>query len=129
MYLSFKQNGQSLPGEEDILKDTKQVFYIMLFPFKCDIPSSVLPPLPTPQVNISPEMSIDALKKYLFTKLRDRVQSEDEIVILYKNQEMPNHYTVSSIGRTYGFPDDKIVFNYMKCKQKQNKQSEVINID
>jgi hypothetical protein len=126
MYSAFRDNKQNLPGDEEILKNQKPSLKVYLYPFKSDIPMNLLPKLQSPQLILQPQMSIEALKKYLVQKLSPSVTNLEEVIILYKNQEIPNHYTLKDIQKIFGFSDDKTIFNYMK---KQIQQTNTVSVN
>ncbi len=112
MYTAFRDNQQSLPGDEEILKNQKPSIKVYLYPFKATQQNMCLPKLESPQLILQPIINIEALKKYLSTKFKDVKPAE--IMILFKNQEMPEHYKLKDIDKIYNFSHEKTVFHYMK---------------
>lgn len=112
MYSTFHNNKQNLPGENDILKIDKPSVKMCLYPFKAENPSSLLPKLSTPVLILQPILNVETIKKYLASKL-ENVQPV-EIEILYKNQVMPDNYTLKDISKLFNFSGDKNVLHYMK---------------
>jgi hypothetical protein len=111
MYAAFRDNNESLPGDEEILK--KPSIKIYLYPLPCDQQS--LPKLTNCQLIVQKNMTIDALKKYLLKKI-DIITNIDDIVIYFKNQFMKNEFSFRDIDKIYHFPDDKIVLYYSSNK-------------
>lgn len=120
MYLSFRENNENLPGDDEILKNPKPSIKISLLPFKSDIPALQLPKLPSSLLILQPNMSIEVLKKYVLQKLEGVVTSIEELSILYKNQDVHNDYTLRDIERIYGFTSEKTVFHFIKKNIGEN---------
>jgi hypothetical protein len=123
MYAAFRDNQQSLPGDEEILKNQKPSIKVYLYPFKSTQPNECLPKLDSPQLILQPIINVEALKKYLSTKFKD-VKPAD-IIILFKNQQMPDHYKLSDIDKIYHFPQDKTVFHFMKKIVSDNGENNI----
>lgn len=112
MYTAFRDNKENLPGDEEILKTQKPSVKVYLFPFKTDQPNLLLPKLSAPQLILQPILNIETLKKYLATKFNNTIHP-NEISILYKNQEIPDYFTLKDIEKIYTF-SDKNVLHYMR---------------
>ena len=67
MYAAFRENNESLPGDEEILK--KPSVKIYLYPLPSDPVDQALPKLASCQLIVQKNMTIDALKKYLLKRM------------------------------------------------------------
>jgi hypothetical protein len=121
MYSAFRENKQSLPGDEEILKNQKPSMKVYLYPFKSDQPNLILPKLNSPQLILQPIISIEALKKYLGSKFNDNPKAS-EISILYKNQDIPDYYTLKDVEKIFSFNTDKTVLHYMRKSAPTNEE-------
>jgi hypothetical protein len=113
MYTAFRENNESLPGDEEILK--KPSVKIYLYPLPSDPQDIALPKLTSCQLIVQKNMTIDALKKYLMKKF-DVIGNIEEIIVYFKNLPMKNEFSFKDIEKLYHFPEDKIVFYYSKNK-------------
>jgi hypothetical protein len=109
MYAAFRENNESLPGDEEILK--KPSVKIYLYPLPSDPQEVALPKLTSCQLK---NMTIDALKKYLRKKFVKEVKDSEEIYVFFKNLLMKNEFSFKDIEKLYQFQSDKIVFFYSK---------------
>jgi hypothetical protein len=112
MYAAFRENNESLPGDEEILK--KPSVKIYLYPLPEHPPESSLPRLVSSQLIVQRNMTICALKKYLVKKFEDLVSDPETIIIYFKNMKMRNEFSFKDVDRLYKFQDDKVVFFYSK---------------
>ena len=113
MYKAFKDNRQSLPGENEILNTQTPSVKVYLYPWKTDQPSLALPKLAAPQLVLQKILPMDTLKKYLASKF-EGIKPE-EITLLFKNQEIPKDFKLQDAERFYGFNDTKNIIHYMKA--------------
>ncbi len=115
MYKIFRENNQSLPGDEEIMKTQKPSIKIILQPLSTENQELSLPKLECSQLILQPNMVIESLKKYLKKKFEDKVDSSNyEVSLSYKNIEMLDHYTIKDIERIYSFTGEKTIFYYAK---------------
>ena len=124
MYESFRNKGQNLPDDEELLKLQKPSLVIYLYPFKFENPLQQLPKLKNVKLILQPNMTIEVLKKYLVTKLNNVLKSIEEIEFCYKNNRLLNHYTLKDIETIYNLSKDKIVLHYVKREIFQNRKEE-----
>jgi hypothetical protein len=113
MYAAFRENNESLPGDEELLK--KPSIKIYLYPLPSDPVDQVLPKLASCQLIVQKNMTIDALKKYLLKKF-EMVEDTENINIFFKNMIMKNEFSLNNIEILYQFPTDRIVFYYSRNK-------------
>ena len=113
MYAAFRENNESLPGDEEILK--KPSVKIYLYPLPSDPVDQALPKLASCQLIVQKNMTIDALKKYLLKKF-EMVKDMEEINIFFKSIMMKNDFSFKDIEKIYNFPSDRIVFYYSRNK-------------
>jgi hypothetical protein len=113
MYSAFRDNNQSLPGDEEILKNQKPSIKVFLYPFKAAQPNMILPSLNSPQLILQPIINVETLKKYLSSKFGNGIKPSD-ISILFKNQDIPDYYTLKNIEEIYNFTTEKTIFHYMR---------------
>ena len=123
MFKIFRENKQSLPGDEEIIKNQKPSIKIVLQPMSTEDLTLRLPKLELSQVILQPNMIVESLKKYLKTKFDDF--NYEEISIFYKNIEMPDHYTIKDIERIYSFSGEKTIFYY--TRKNNNSHNRFIN--
>jgi hypothetical protein len=102
-----------LPGEETILQTAEPSIKVNILPIKTDNSTLNLPKLPITHVILQPNMTIEAIKKYIATKLNMDL-SWKEIDILFKNQAMKDHFTLQNINSLYHFNTDKPTLCYLK---------------
>jgi len=112
MYTAFRENQQSLPGDEEVLKNQKPSIKVYLYPFKHNDQNLCLPKLESPQLILQPIINIEALKKYLSTKFKGVKPAE--ITILFKNHELPEHYKLIDVEKIFTFSQEKTVLHYCK---------------
>lgn len=117
MYEEFRKNNEKLPGDEDEIMN-KPTITLHLFPFDTEDPKYALPFTDVPVIVVQESMSIDTLRKYIAQKLN---MNENELTILYNNQEMILTNNMGTIKNLYGFNDEKIVFYYAKRPSKDDK--------
>ena len=120
MYKIFRENKQSLPGDEEIIKHQKPSMKIVLKPMMTVDESIRLPKLELSKVILQPNMIIESIKKYLKIKFQEILSEEDEISIFFKEIEMLDHYTIVDIERIYFFSGEKTIFYYSKKLKKEN---------
>ena len=125
MYEAFRNKGQYLPDDEEVLKLQKPSLVIYLYPFKCENPLQQLPKLKNVKLILQPNMTVEVLKKYLVTKLNSVLKSIEEIEFCYKNTKLQNHYTLKDIESSYNLSKDKYVLHYVKREIFQNRKEEV----
>jgi len=114
MYKIFRDNKQSLPGDEEIMKSQKPSIKIVLQPLIIDDKENILPKLEYSQLTLQPNMVIESLKKYIKKKLENKIDPNYDVSISYKNIEMLDHYTIKDIERIYSFTGEKTIFYYCK---------------
>lgn len=120
MYRIFRENKQSLPGDEEIMKTQKPSIKIVLQPLITENHELSLPKLESSQLILQPNMVIESLKKYIKKKLEDKVDPHYEVSLSYKNIEMLDHYTIKDIERIYSFTGEKTIFYYSKKHNPSN---------
>jgi len=124
MYQVFKDNGQSLPGEEEVLRTQKPNLKVYFYPFKG--PSYLtLPKLGAPQLVLQPILPIETLKKYLASKF-ENLKPED-LELYCKNQVLPDHYKLNDVAKIHKFGDNKNIIHYMRKQAEVNNNSNNIN--
>jgi hypothetical protein len=112
MYTAFRENNETLPGDEESLK--KPSIKIYLQPIT-DVPQEKqLPRLSCPQLIVQKNMNIEAMKKYLVRKNSEDIEKAEDVKIYFKNQEMRNDLSLIDIAKIYQFSADRIVFFYCK---------------
>jgi hypothetical protein len=109
MYAAFRENGESLPGDEEMLK--KPSVKIYLYPHPKDQGESALPKLVSCQLIVQKNMTMEALKKYLAKKI-DVITDINILKVFFKSIEMKNEWSFRDIERMFKFSDDKIIFYY-----------------
>jgi hypothetical protein len=124
MYKLFRENKQTLPGDEEFSLNQKPSMRIVLLPLKSENNELNLPKLESSMLVLQPNMTIEILKKYLKEKLKTRMFNNYNdndidtcnynIGIYYRNVEMMNHYTIRDIERIYLFTGEKTVFYYSR---------------
>jgi hypothetical protein len=124
MYEAFRNKGQTLPDDEELLRLQAPSLVIYLYPFKCENPMQQLPKLKNVKLVLQPNMTIEVLKKYLVTKLNQVLKSIEEIDVCYKNTRLQSHYTLKDIESIYNLPKDKIILHYVKREVFQNRKDE-----
>ena len=124
MYEAFRNKGQTLPDDEELLRLQAPSLVIYLYPYKCENTMQQLPKLKNVKLVLQPNMTIEVLKKYLVTKLNQVLKSIEEIDFCYKNTRLQNHYTLKDIEAIYNLPKDKIVLHYVKREVFQNRNTE-----
>lgn len=124
MYRIFRDNKQSLPGDEEIMKTQKPSIKIVLQPLSIENNELSLPKLEYSQLILQPNMVIESLKKYIKKKLEDKIDPNYQVSLSYKNIEMLDHYTIKDIERIYSFTGEKTIFYY----SKKSRSSNIINI-
>lgn len=135
MYKIFRDNKQSLPGDEEIMKSQKPSIKIVLQPLILEESENILPKLEYSQLTLQPNMIIESLKKYIKKKLESKIDPDYDVSITYKNIEMLDHYTIKDIERIYSFTGEKTIFYYYKkpsistlnSENKLNKNASEIN--
>lgn len=110
MYEAFRNNNEKLPGDEEQNLNKPSVT-LYLYPLESDDVSIALPCTDSPMIIVQENMTIEALTKYISTKLNTQ---ENEIMVMYKNQEMMPDNTIDEIKRLYGFTEEKVIFNYAR---------------
>ncbi len=114
MYKIFRDNKQTLPGDDEIMKSQKPSIKIVLQPLISEKIETVLPKLEYSQLTLQPNMIIESLKKYIKKKLENKIETNIDVSISYKNIEMLDHYTIRDIERIYSFTGEKTIFYYSK---------------
>ncbi len=114
MYAAFRENNESLPGDEELLKKPSVKMY--LYPFPTASQDMALPKLTNCQLIVQKNMTIDALKKYLVKKFENLSISTKDVTIYFKNQIMKNEFSFKDIDIIYKFRDDKVIFYYSRNK-------------
>ena len=114
MYKIFRENKQTLPGDEETMKNLKPSIKIVLQPLSSDGSEISLPKLEFSQVILQPNMVIESLKNYIKKKLEPKLEPNYDVSISYKNIEMLDHYTIKDIERIYSFTGEKTIFYYSK---------------
>jgi hypothetical protein len=112
MYAAFRENNETLPGDEESLK--KPSIKIYLQPCTDIAAEKQLPKLSCPQLIVQKNMNIEAMKKYLVKKINEDLQNIEDVKILYKNIDMKNELSLIDIAKIYQFSADRIVFFYCK---------------
>jgi len=120
MYRIFRDNKQSLPGDEEIMKTQKPSIKIVLQPLSTENSELSLPKLEYSQLILQPNMVIESLKKYIKKKFEDKVDPNYQVSLSYKNIEMLDHYTIKDIERIYSFTGEKTIFYYAKKLKSSN---------
>ena len=118
MYKIFRENKQTLPGDEEFALNQKPSIRIVLLPLQCDNTQLILPKLNSSMLILQPNMGIEILKKYLKEKFKEKIEDSFEVSIYYRNIEMMNHYTIRDIERIYLFTGEKTIFYYSKSNSK-----------
>jgi hypothetical protein len=114
MYAAFRENNETLPGDEESLK--KPSIKIYLQPITTDIAlENQLPKLVCSQLIVQKNMNIEAMKKYLIKKIGESLERVEDVKIYFKNQEMRNDLSLMDIAKIYQFTADRIVFFYCKA--------------
>lgn len=109
MYKAFREYGEPLlddPEKTDIYKPKIKVY---LQPMKTKDPKLYLPEIEG-QILVSKLMTIQYIKQYINHKL----QRNEDIIISYKNQEMPSHYTFDEIDQLYVLDNKNTILYYSK---------------
>lgn len=125
MYRIFRENKQSLPGDEEIMKNQKPSIKIILQPLITDEPKLRLKKLKLSQLILQPNMIIESLKKYIKVRLGLSTSADNEVSLFYKNIEMLDHYTIKDIERIYSFTGEKTIFYY--CKKASSQHNPISN--
>lgn len=112
MYLAFRDNKQSLPGENEILNTYPPSVKVYLYPFKTTNTNEALPKLNAPQLVLQRVLPMETLKKYLASKFSGI--EPDDIVLLFKNQIIPDHFKLQDAERIYAFGEGKNIIHYMR---------------
>lgn len=113
MYKAFKDNNESLPGEESVLQIAEPSIKINLLPIKVDTSDIVLPKLSVTHVVLQPNMTIEAIKKYVAAKLNMDYTPKD-IDIMFKNQILKDYLTLKDVNEIYHFSTEKNILHYAK---------------
>ena len=108
MYEAFRENNEPLPGDEEENKIHEPKIKIHLKPLE-NKDGKTLGKIDSKSFLFQNNMDVDTLKKFIAERIK--VQPE-EINIIYKEQLMPNNYTLDDIDRLYGFDQDQTVFFY-----------------
>jgi hypothetical protein len=89
MFKQFRENAETLIGDEIVIK--KAPLKISLLPLSSIDADKKLPNLPIATISVSMDMTIEALKKYIFKRLGNEiVSSEKEIMIYFKADFIKN---------------------------------------
>ena len=109
MFRAFRDNGETLPGDEESKKSEPSV-KVYLHPLETDDTNLGLPEIDSVIV-VPKTLDIKSMKDYLKKKLNlDNV----EIIIMFKNQVMPDSYKMDEIDQLYGFDQEKNIFTYAR---------------
>ena len=127
MYRAFRDNKQSLPGENEILNTQVPSVKVYLYPFKTDQPILALPKLAAPQLVLQKILPMETLKKYLASKFQG-VAAED-IQLLFKNQNIPDNFKLQDCEKQYGFSENKNIIHYMRRDNYNANPSTIIKTD
>lgn len=118
MFTVFRENGESLPGDEEA-NNSKPQIKIYLHPLETEDSNLLLPEIDS-VIMVPKIFDIKSMKDYLKQKID---VGESDISITYKNQEMPDNYKMDEIDRLYGFDQDKNVFLYARKEPTQLDES------
>jgi hypothetical protein len=127
MYRAFRDNKQSLPGENEILNTQVPSVKVYLYPFKTDQPILALPKLAAPQLVLQKILPMETLKKYLASKFQG-VAAED-IQLLFKNQNIPDNFKLQDCEKQYGFSENKNIIHYMRRDNYNANPNPIIKTD
>jgi hypothetical protein len=115
MYTAFRENNETLPGDEESLKKPSIKIYLQPMAASDIAADKQLPKLTCPQLIVQKNMNIEAMKKYLIKKIGDQIERVEDVKIIFKGQEMRNDLSLMDIAKIYQFTADRIVFFYSKA--------------
>lgn len=86
-----------------------------------------LPKLKNVKLILQPNMTVEALKKYLVQKLSPSLKSIEEIDLCLKNNRLNNHNTLKDVEAIYKMQKDKMILHYVKREVFQNRKEDQIS--
>lgn len=114
LYEAFLNNSQSLPGENEVLKDKlkEDKVSIELIPMKVDNKALMLDELEISAIKVVLSCTVKDLQKYIAYKLS--IENPDDIVVLFKNQPLKKYDDLLKIRSIHRFNYSINTFHYMR---------------
>lgn len=109
MYKAFRDNKEPLSDDREKTEINKQKIKIYLIPMKTKDPKLILPEIES-QTIVSKSMTINEIKQ----NINNKIQKNEDIIISYKNQEIPSTYTFDDIDEFYELDNEKTILYYSK---------------
>ena len=114
LYKTFRDAGIPLPGDEEEVKSS-------LANIKIYIKSENTKEYKFSWAFLVPKLfNVFSIKDLISKKIQEEDINIDSIIVKYKENELPNNYTMEIIDTQYGFDQDKNIFYYsIKNKDKE----------
>jgi len=107
----FRNNKEPLPGDEEESKNKKPTVKIYIHPLECENKNLILPKFEPQSILVPKQMDINTLKIYIGGKINFEPEN---IIVIYKEKEIPTNFIIDDIDRQYGFDEDQTIFYYCK---------------